>query len=254
LEIMGDARETRCGPYRLATDLPGDDLVGVCTRVAAPLEATFRRRFGLEPRGNPQEGVLLFAERRDFQRFARQDRGLRSGYAGYANGAEGFLAMPGGDVNRESFAQTLGHEFTHLLLRRAMGPGLPPWLSEGLADAVGDTATPQGLGELVALRGIEGQARRLRDAYRHGLVPGLEHLTALRRIEFDSATRSYDYEQSALFVRFLLLDPALAPRFRRHLKAIAGQSIHDPQRLPKDLERSWEELDRGLQDWVLSFY
>ena len=249
---MGDAREAQCGPYRLATDLRGDALVRICGRVAAPLEETFRRRFGLEPRGHPQEGVLLFAARQDFQRFARHDGGLRGVYAGYADGAEGIVALPAGNVSPESFAQTLGHEFTHLLLRRAMGPGLPPWLSEGLADAMGDPATPEGLGELVALQGVEGQARRLRDAYRADRVPGLEHLTALRRSEFDQGTRSYDYEQSALFVRFLLLDPELAPRFRRHLQAIAGQSIRNPQRLPKDLERSWQELDQSLRDWVLS--
>lgn len=248
---MGDAREGRCGPYRLATDLPGDAFLQICARVATPLDTTFHQRFGLIPRGQPEEGVLLFSDRKEFQTFARQD-GLRSGYAGYANGAEGFLALPVGGLSPDEFAQTLGHELTHLLLRRAMGPGLPPWLAEGLADALGDTATPSGIRPLMGLEGAEAQARRLQQAYRQGRPGGLERLALLRRADFDRGPRSYDYEQSALFVRFLLLDPTLGPRFRAHLQAIAGQSIRDPQQLPKDLEQTWEELDQGFQQWLLN--
>jgi hypothetical protein len=247
---MGNGREGRCGPYRLATDLPGDAFVEICARVAAPLDATFQQRLGLEPRGEPREGVLLFADRREFQTFARRD-GLRSGYAGFANGTEGYLALPVDALGPGEFAQTLGHELTHLLLRRAMGPGLPPWLSEGLADALGDTATPTGIRPLEGMEGAEPQARRLRQAYRHGLAEGLERLATLQRADFDREIRAYDYEQSALFVRFLLLDPELRPRFHSHLQLLARQSIRDPQQLPEDLGRSWEDLDRSFQEWLL---
>ncbi|MCH9648262.1 MAG: hypothetical protein K0U98_08485 [Deltaproteobacteria bacterium] len=249
---MRNPSEGSCGPYRRVSDVRQQQLLEICERVAAPLEGAFRRRFGLEPRGVPREGVFLFESRKAFQSFAQKDGRLRAGYAGYANGAKGFVAIPAGSLDPEIFATTLAHELTHLLLRRAMGPGLPPWLSEGLADAMGDPATPAGLGELTGFAGVEGQARRLRDAYRGGVAASVQSIVSRRRSEFDQGALSFDYEQSALLVRFLLLHPALGPRFRSFLEDIAGASIHDPEQLPQALGKSWSQLDGEFRAWVLA--
>lgn len=252
---MKDPRQARCGPYQLETDMragstTGADLVEICKQLAAPLDQVFEERFGIDPRGEPREAVFLFAHRESFRAFARESGRLRAGYAAYADGSRGFVALPAGD-DEDAFAQTLAHELTHLVLRRALGPGLPPWLSEGLADAVGDPASPEGLQPLLGLRGVEGQARRLRDAYRRqpaGL--GLERLAALDRASFDQGSPAYDYEQSALFVRYLLLDESLAPLFRHYLARLAAGQGPRPELLTETLGRSWAQLDDGFRSWL----
>ena len=58
---------------------------------------------------------------------------------------------------------------------------------------------------------------------------------------------SYDYEQSALFVRFLLSEPQLAIGFRKFLKDFAGGEVYTPEGLAADLGASWEDLERRFQ-------
>jgi len=248
--IQGDGREAACGSYRLLTDVPGEEAARLCQRIAASLDATFEARFGIAPRGTPQEGIFLFAKREDFRAFAREDGRLRTGYAGYANGARGFVALPWQEDAPQAVATTLAHELTHLVLRRTLGPGLPPWLSEGLADGIGDAANLQGLQEIRGLIGVEGQARRLRDAYRQDRVPSLERLVGLSRANFDQGMRVYDYEQSALFVRYLMASPSRASAFRAYLKRLAKGERYRPEVLPSSLGSTWEKLDSGLRRWL----
>jgi hypothetical protein len=248
--ILGDAREAECGPYRLLTDVGDSRILTLCSRLAEPLDEAYRRLYGLEPRGRPAEAIFLFAERSDFRRFSQEIAGLRSGYAGFADGLRGYAAFPAEPEDLDHFAQTLAHELSHLLNRRALGAGLPPWLSEGLADGIGDAATVLGLEEPKGLQGVRGQAQRLRYAFQGDSPPSLEGLVSLSRGQFDRGTVSYDYEQSALFVRFLLLSRH-RQGFRRFLGDLASGTPYETQRLPAALELSWNELDREFHDWLL---
>ncbi len=252
LELLGeDARESSCGPYALYTDVADRRLLAACDRLASELDDLCAARYGVRPVGEAAEAIVLFSRIDDFRVFARGD-GIPSGYAGYAVGGRGFAVFHTDGQTIDAFLATLAHELAHLVLRRSLGPNLPPWLSEGLADAVGDSAGEEGFRPLDRAAGNGAQARRLRAAYDGGRAGGLEWLVGLERGGFDRGTVSYDYEQSALFVRFLLTDPELATRFRSFLGDLAQGTRYSPERLASALAVSWEELDRRFAAWIRS--
>ena len=250
LELLGaEARESSCGPYALYTDVADRRLLAACGRLASELDDLCAARYGVRPVGEAAEAIVLFSEIDDFRVFARGD-GMPSGYAGYAVGARGFAVFHADGQTIDAFLSTLAHELAHLVLRRSLGPNLPPWLSEGLADAVGDSAGEEGFRPLDRAAGNGAQARRLRAAYEGGRAGGLERLAGLERGGFDRGTVSFDYEQSALLVRFLLIDPELAPRFRSFLGDLARGTRYSPERLASALAVGWEELDRRFAAWA----
>lgn len=255
LRLLGDAgRRESCGPYPLYTDVADPRLLAACGRLASALDTVYEERYGLRPVGEPAEAIFLFSDIGSYRAFARDD-GMPMGYAGYAVGGRGFAAFHSavaerGDRPLADFLSTLAHELTHLVARRSLGPNLPPWLAEGLADGVGDTAAEEGFRPLETQAGSGPQARRLRRAYRDGRAGGLERLVGLKRGEFDRGTVSFDYEQSALFVRFLLAEPDLAPGFRSFLADLAAGQPHAPELLTRHLAVSWPALDRRFEAWL----
>lgn len=247
--MTAGGREESCGPYRLLTDATDARLLTACGRLGRELDAAYEQRFGVRPVGSPGEALVLFRSLRDYRRFVEQEGRLAAGYAGFTSAADGLVALYA-ETKRSAAVETLAHEMAHLVERRAFGSSLPPWLSEGLADAIGDTATEEGIGALEGTAGVEAIARRLRSGRAAGLARPLAELAALRRSGFDKAVRSYDYEQSALTVRYLLLDPTLGPRFRAYLGDLARAERYDAGRLRERLGRSWEEIERGFAAWL----
>ncbi len=260
----GGGRRSSCGPYPLYTDVADPRLIAVCGRLAGELDEIYSARYGIRPRGEPAAAIVLFARVEDYRTFAR-DGGVPLGYAGYTLAARGLAVFYAGEHRAgragpplDDFVTTLAHELTHLVNRRALGVNLPPWLAEGLADGVGDTATPEGFQPLAGTSGVEAPARRLRQALasdrtgRPGGAPrySLERLVALKRGEFDRGVVSFDYEQSALLVRFLLSERELASGFRGFLKDLAGGDAHHPEHLAAALGIDWAELDRRFTDWL----
>ncbi len=251
LALGAGGRLESCGPYPLWTDVLDSRLIAACGRLAAELDELYGKRYGIRPRGEPAEAIVLFAEIASYRPFASSS-GVPLGYAGYALAARGLAVFYVGDQPFETFLMTLTHELTHLLNRRALGVNLPPWLSEGLADGIGDTATPDGFGVLEGARGSEAQARRLRQAYASDRAGGLRRLLSLGRGEFDRGAVSFDYEQSALLVRFLLSQDDLSPGFRAFLSRFAAGEPYAPEQLPTVLGVTWVDLDRRFAGWVAS--
>ncbi len=245
-----DARVESCGPYVLHTDIADARYIAACGRLATRLDDLYEERYGIRPLGEPAEAIVLFSDLAGYREFAREE-GVPLGYGGYAVPARGLAVFYAAGQPFETFLTTLAHELTHFLGRRALGINLPPWLSEGLADGIGDTATEQGFRPLVGIAGSEVQAGRLREAYESNRAGDLKRLAGLERGEFDRGTVSFDYEQSALFVRFLLGDPRLAPGFKSFLRDFArGELRYTPELVPKALGVGWAELDRRFETWI----
>lgn len=244
--LEGGGRELGCGPYRLLTDVVDPTLPAACQRLAAGLDGAYVARFGVRPVGPPRGAVLLFRELDDFRAFAGEARG----HAGHARAAEGHLALYVGERSHAELVQTLVHELTHLVNRRALGAPLPRWLSEGMADALGDPATLDGLGAAGGLDGAEVARRRVLEQPH---LPDTAALTRRGPDEFDRDGQSRDYEQSAVLVRFLLSDPERARAFRAFLRGIAKGENDDLETLLGHLDDSLarpEQLDRQLRAWL----
>ena len=259
-EVLGAAREHlrqggsegKCGPYTLLGDVTDVELLAACERIAAQLDDTYSQRFGVVPVGQPAATILLFDNRDGYRGFAAQEGMTAAGYAGFSIPSRGYTAAWADAVRSEDFAKTLAHELTHLINRRALGGSLPRWLSEGVADAIGDTATEAGIQSLDGLKGVEGEAKRLRLGLESGQVHSVARLVALNDGDYDAATVSYDYEQSALLVRYLLLEPDLADGFRVFLAKLAEGEDYSPELLQQHLAVEWTELDRRMNTWLRS--
>ncbi len=248
--VMGRPQEGRCGPYRLTTDSSDTALLSACERIGASLDHVYAERFGVTPIEAPAEGIILFKDLSTYRAYVEQDGRLAAGYAGFASDIDGLVVLHAGS-GRKGAITTLAHELTHLVHRRALGTNLPPWLSEGLADAIGYGTTEEGIGPLRGIAGVEALAERLRAALDRGWARPIQELAGLPRSGFDRGVRSFDYEQSALLVRYLLLDPVLGARFKGYLAALARGERYDPERLRTALGVSWSELEadfaRGLR-------
>lgn len=252
------------GPYALHTDAPRSRLVTL-DRLAAAVEPAYRARYGRTPVGEPRETIVLFAREEDYRRFQAADEVL-AGLPAAGHTAGGVVALHLGEGPAE-VAATLVHEIAHLLNRRALGPVLPPWLDEGIADDLaGSEVTASGglvpgrVGGSITehpgrleFRGAVAALRQLDQAFAAGRTVPLARLTAM---EWEEFVRSEDsrlhYAEAAFLVRYLLDggDPGLAAGFRRFLAAVAAGGPATGEALRGELGRSWGEIEIGLARWV----
>ena len=240
-ELMrGDARELPCGPFLLLTDA-GEPLRARCPRLAGQLDRLYAERTGLEPVGEPREAILLFAKDGAFLIF-RTRISPESRRHAFAAPARGFVAIAAGDRPVEQVQATLVHELVHLLNRRYLGPALPSWLDEGLAEdlamsrigadgtlvpgSLGSWEVPGTSGSAGLLGGGQVVLDRLRAGMRRGELETFERLVGLDRAAFQ-AERAYrtHYALSAFWVRYLLSGESAAGRegFRAFLAAVAAR-------------------------------
>lgn len=242
-------QERHCGSYPLLTDVVDGALLAACDRLASSLDGAYQQRYGVSPLGRGGEAIILFRRLESFRDFVRAEGSSTVGYAGHASASRGYLVMYAGSQDPEDIAATLVHELSHLVSWRALGGPLPRWLSEGLADGLGDTATMQGIRRLEGVVGAEAEAQRLRQAVRSWGLPSSEELARLEVDAFDAAPQDRHYEHSALLVRFLLLDDSLAPSFRLFLNDLAAGSPYQADRLQQRLGITWQQLDRRFAAW-----
>jgi hypothetical protein len=251
------------GPLVLYTD--GDTTaLWYLDRLASQVEPAYRVRYGRDPRGVPREAALVFAREEDYRRFQQREERL-AGLPAAGHSGVGLVALYLENQLRGEVAATLVHEMVHLVNRRALGPALPPWLDEGLADDLsgseigpaGDLA-PERLGGVVTFqgghveyRGAVASLRQLEQARAAGELLSLARLTALDWDAFvRSERRTLHYAQAGLFVRYLLAEPLLAERFRRFLSGVAAGGPVDGEALRLELGWSWQDLEAGLAEWA----
>lgn len=255
----------RSGPYPLFTDVTDDQLLARLSAVADQAESVYRARTGLAPVGEALETVVLYRRENDYR--ALQSRwGRIRGLAAMGHTGYGLIALFVGELDGGVVEQALLHELGHLLNRRSLGPALPPWLDEGLADdlsvhrldAVGTSLELPALGELrvrrddrIELHGALAGLDLLLGRLDEGSLPPLESLVAMEWEEFvrDELSRT-TYAASLFFVRFLLDGRGDEGKgFRSFLTSVArGDSVAGGRLLAALGGTTWEELER---DWRL---
>jgi len=259
-------REIRFGAYRVLTDVEDEELLALCDRLAGEVEEIYRRRYGLELEAGPEAMVVLYRRQTDYQTLQSQTRRISrlpaSGHVG-----NGLVAVYQGDRARPAVAGTLVHEMTHLLNRRSLGPALPPWLDEGIADDLGEsgidvtgTLRPGHLGGMtvrsgdrIEFSGAVASVILLRQGLETGRALPLPELIGLDWEGFVVGEgRPLHYAQSSFFVRFLLDDgdPELSADFRAFLRDVAAGGAVDAAALQQRLRAGWPELEARFTAWV----
>lgn len=261
-EVVG-----RAGPYLLYTDLRDPGRLAFYDRVATALDSTYRNRFGLSPIGEPAEAVVLFSRESDYRAFLGQATSVAelpaSGHTGH-----GIVSLFDGRRPDLEVASTLVHELAHLLNRRAIGPALPSWLEEGIADDLSQSRIDRSgkllpgtlggvtvrAGRRIEMHGARASLQSLLEAAQAGRLRPLPQLLAMDWDEFVRQNGELNYAQSSFFVRYLLQGEqgALAPGFREFLREVSDGSPPEPEALRQKLDRTWPMLEAGFRLWILN--
>jgi len=289
-ELLGArAREATLGPYRLVTDLGVDRLDPSLERLVSTLADSYRERFGLDPGPPRGEVIVIFTREREYRDFERDDlrlEGLETqGYAATALLTDadeptvddvGTLVVTYlGDRHPQLLREILVHELTHMLNRRAVGPYLPPWLEEGLAEDLafsridasgrlmlgswgGSVATrayawnPRAASLSTTFSGSRAALDALLKSWRSPYRPELELLSRLSwEMLVTPASRPLLYAQSAFLTRYLLdgAGDESAVNFRAYLADVAGGELGSDA-LWSRLDSRPGELEEDLYLWL----
>jgi hypothetical protein len=178
------------------------------------------------------------------------------------------VAFYRGDRPAAEVAGTLVHELAHLLNRRGLGPALPPWLDEGIADDLAqsdfsatDALLPGTLGGTVSrqggqidLRGARASLLLVQRAAENASAPQLPRLLERDWDDFVGAESEQLYAGSLFWVRYLLAGEggALASSFRTFLRGVAEGRPATPEELSLRLGRPWPHLELGYRAWLRS--
>ncbi|HXU31023.1 MAG TPA: hypothetical protein VN851_10645, partial [Thermoanaerobaculia bacterium] len=210
--------------------------------------------------------ILLF-EREGAYRTYQDAEGALAGAEASGHSGYGLVAIWDGGRPTREIAETLVHEIVHLVNRRAIGPQLPPWLDEGIADDLAhsrigedgalDPATLGGTafkaGARIQYFGAKAALRQLVEAQGEGTAPSLPDLLAMPWERFVAAGADLHYAQASFFVRYLLSgeNGALAPGFRAFLNTVSDGGEPSAEALEKALGRGWPKLESGFRAWVV---
>jgi hypothetical protein len=257
---------TQLGEYQFFTDVEDEALVEVLGGVARDVERAYAGRYGVVPIDRPREAIVLFDRERDYRSLQnRHDRLVGLPAVGLVS--RGVVAVYVGTRGRQEVAATLVHELAHLLNRRALGPALPPWLDEGLADDLsysridvsgellpGELAgSTVDLGSITIWKGGRAAALELQRALMADRSVPLQDLVLLDWRAFVDPERRLHYPQSGLFVRYLIDSKSgLGRGFHAFLAGVAAGESVAPDALLAHLGRSWADLEIGFGDWALA--
>jgi hypothetical protein len=260
------ARSGSLGPWGLLTDLDDDALLVALDQAASGLESAYRQRYGLELAGRARESVVLFAREEPYRRFQNEWSAI-AGVATSGHAGHGIVALYTGERARGVITATLLHELIHTLNRRALGPALPPWLDEGLADELSQSPITGGElvpGDFVRLTTTSGDRVVLFGALASLQVllaamggEGLPSFTEVLAADYDVFTHSQSsglyYAMSAFWIRYLLGGESgrSGEGLRAFLRHIAGGGDVTVEALERHLGRRLFDLEAGFRAWLL---
>ena len=273
-ELLGEREQVlHLGPYVTYTDLggPGADraeteLLAKLGQLAGQVESVYAARFGRTPIGRPRSALVIYRAEVAYRLLQNRSSEL-AGLASSGHHGGGLMVFYLGSRRPSEVAATLVHELVHSFNRRAIGPALPPWLDEGLADELASARRttdhhfdPTGLsGEIrqeVDHRVIDGGLGALWALVRAEKNSQRPRLDGLLRLDWDQFVRSPDitlhYDTSAFFVRYLLEaeNGRRAASFRGFLEAVAEGEDPSPVNLERWLGQDLESLDASFGHWL----
>lgn len=264
--LLGQERVVDLGPYVLYTDCQNDDLISYLATVAGGLEAVYAERYGRRPVGDAAEAIVLFQSEIAY-RLVQQRTASLAGLKSAGHNSEGIAMLYSGGRSRSDAARTVIHELTHFLNRRAIGPQLPPWLDEGIADDLGlahiDTVGGIHPAELAGDRQPRGDTWRieggfaallkLRNAILEGKMPAV---LALMQADWEGFVRTpqveLHYAAAAFWIRYLVEgeNGRYAADFHAFLDAVATGEPPTTDTLQAKLGEPWSALDAGFRAWI----
>lgn len=258
------------GPYALLTDTPNQLLLDRLGRMAPELDRLYAERFGRQPLDTPRETVVLFEHEDDYrvlQGLSVSLAGLNAaGHAGW-----GMVAFYRGERDMDDLSATFVHEIVHLINRRAIGPALPPWLDEGIAEALASAQLlPWGgiephawgghrrrIGLRIEIAGQRAARRGLQAQIRSDRLPTLRDLLGFDSEAFHRGTEETitHYTMAGTFIRYLLDGDGgrWASGFQGFLDDVANGGEPDGTVLFDHLNTGGETLEAGYRRWLLSF-
>lgn len=264
-QLGAGADDHRLGGYRLLTDTADAARIARWRAIAESAESAWTSRYGVAPIGVPAETIVLFAR----QAALRELQGVEPRLGALdANGftLDGLVALAVEGLSEAELDATLQHELAHLLTRRSLGPALPAWLAEGLAEEFG--LAPLAAGGRFDFTGVRGALTR--DGNRYELRGGLAALDRLRRraerdellslaelaavseLDFSAGEAGIErYAAAFAWVRFLLAESARAERFRAFLASVAKGEEPTLARLERTLGTSLDALGGPLRAWLV---
>ena len=266
-QLLGaGAQERTFGEYTVYTDFQKTAFLDYLDRLAQRLEAVYVERYDRPLLGEAKTVIVLYRREEDYRSLRDQLREL-AGLPASGHHSSGLIALYVGRRDREGVGATLVHELVHSLNRRALGPALPPWLDEGMADdlatarvtAEGDFIVQELSGAVapvdgqVVISGALGALLDLRRAQVSGRLPKIRHIMDL---DWHGFVRSDDitlhYDISAFWVRYLMQGQSGRHRegFRSFLDAVAAGEPVTPDALLRHLETDMSLLEAGFRGWL----
>lgn len=269
LDAMGPGRrEMKIAGYEVWTDVDGRvPLFDALRRRLRRADASYEALYGRLPVGVPAESLALLSDLEVYLEVQEQVRGLEGVRGSLGHTAGGLAVAAVGDRPVDEVVSTVLHEVGHLLNRRALGPSLPAWLSEGLAEHFSSLGPGLLQGErperAARFRRVEGMAvlysgpraslRLLAERARMSRLPDLRELLEMDSDPFVRGPEApLRYAAASFFVDFLLRDETLGERFRDFLERVAAGGGVDARALGEQLGRDWSLLDLQFNQWLVA--
>jgi len=242
-------RRTDFGPFRAWTDTP-HDFEPTLERAVQGAGEHFSHLTGLPGEMSTPLRVLCFERAEDLAEYARagglEAAHLRGYYAGLFH-KRIVVCRETSERVPNTLLGTLAHEVTHHLFRTATSHAPPPWLDEGIPEAVAARCSQR-------LAGPGADLRALRAARARGhLLPGRE-LFSLTRLRLSRYTAHWQDASDCAFVTAFYRQSGSVVTFLHRLDAAAFREF--VQRLPRHGEAAWFEScfgqspDEAVDRWL----
>jgi hypothetical protein len=231
-------------PFVIGGDLSEQDLTACHSETIAPAVQAMQVRY-FRSRPHQPITVLLFSGEASYNRYSREwyGDGDVSVYGYYKPNERTLL------VNHATGNGTLLHELTHALVDFEMDDP-PVWLNEGLASlheqcrfrADSDGPWIEGL--------VNWRLEGLQTVIRQGRLRSLIEL--VEELDFRGPLVGTNYAQARYFCMYLQQQGRLAEFFHDFRDHRAGDFAGSAAVIRALGGRSWEQLDRDFQSWVLT--